>query len=215
MESLAARSALLDYFVRGGSWMWVLLACSVVALAVIIYKLVDLWLAGRGARRVADDVIALVAKGEHEAARERAKKSSTSISVVIASILESSNEAGSTPLQAAQASGSSEVASLEAGLPVLATIANIAPLIGFLGTVSGMIRAFTAIAEHGLGEPGVVAAGIGEALITTASGLIVAIPCFVAYSFFVSRVNGLALGIEQVGTRLANMLAAEGTSDEA
>jgi biopolymer transport protein ExbB len=96
----------------------------------------------------------------------------------------------------------------------LATIANIAPLIGFLGTVSGMIRAFTAIAEAGLGEPGVVAAGIGEALITTASGLIVAIPCFVAYNAFVARVNALALDIDLAGTRIANLVA-RGGEDEA
>jgi len=96
---------------------------------------------------------------------------------------------------------------------VLSTIANVAPLIGFLGTVSGMIRAFTAIAESGLGEPGVVAGGIGEALITTASGLIVAIPCFIAYSYFVARVNGLSLNMEMAGTHLVNLIAGEGSED--
>ncbi len=206
MADIAARSALLDYFVRGGSWMWALLICSVVALAVIIYKIVNLYLAGRGAQALVEDVAKLVEDGETEEARHRLTGSSAAVAAVLRSVIGASEHPGETPLEAAQAAGATELAALEAGLPVLATIANVAPLIGFLGTVSGMIRAFTAIAQAGLGEPGVVAAGIGEALITTASGLIVAIPCFIAYSVFVSRVNGLALGMELAGTRVAKLM---------
>ncbi|MBD3293338.1 MAG: MotA/TolQ/ExbB proton channel family protein [Armatimonadia bacterium] len=205
MEDLAARSALLDYFVRGGPWMWALLICSVVAVAVIIYKIVALWLAGKGADRVVDDVTARVEAGDIDAATQQAEESSTSVGRVLATVL-AAHEGPQSPREAAEASGAEELAHLESGLMTLATIANIAPLIGFLGTVSGMIRAFTAIAEAGLGEPGVVAAGIGEALITTASGLIVAIPCFVAYNALVARVNALALGIELAGTRIANLV---------
>jgi biopolymer transport protein ExbB len=213
MEDLAGRSALLDYFVRGGPWMWALLACSVVAMAVIIYKIFALWLAGRGSERVVEDVTQRVQAGELETARERAGESHTAVGRVLAAVLGSRGTAEG-PREAAEASGSEELAHLESGLMTLATIANIAPLIGFLGTVSGMIRAFTAIAEAGLGEPGVVAAGIGEALITTASGLIVAIPCFVAYNAFVARVNALALDIDLAGTRIANLVA-RGGEDEA
>ena len=205
MEDIAARSALLDYFVRGGPWMWALLACSVIAVAVIIYKIVALWLAGRGAQRVAESVTEHVEAGELDTAQQRASESGTAVARVLQAVL-ASRDSVEGPGEAAEASGAEEMAHLESGLMVLATIANIAPLIGFLGTVSGMIRAFTAIAEAGLGEPGVVAAGIGEALITTASGLIVAIPCFVAYNAFVSRVNGLSLGIELAATRVANLV---------
>jgi len=206
MEDLAAQSGLLDYFVRGGSWMWALLACSVVAFAVIIYKIVALWLAGRGADRVVNDVTERVQAGELDAAAERAGENSAAVARVLQAVLASRGTAHS-PVEAAEAAGSEEMASLESGLMTLATIANIAPLIGFLGTVSGMIRAFTAIAEAGLGEPGVVAAGIGEALITTASGLIVAIPCFIAYNAFLARVNALGLGMELAGARIANLVA--------
>lgn len=209
MEDLAAQSALLDYFVRGGSWMWALLACSVIAVAVIIYKIVALWLAGRGADRVVDEVTERVQAGDLDAAQQTADQSSTAVGRMLHAVLASRGTAQS-PAEAAEASGSEEMASLESGLMVLATIANIAPLIGFLGTVSGMIRAFTAIAEAGLGEPGVVAAGIGEALITTASGLIVAIPCFIAYNAFLSRVNALALGMELAGARIATLVARRG-----
>ncbi|HUS80802.1 MAG TPA: MotA/TolQ/ExbB proton channel family protein [Armatimonadota bacterium] len=206
MESLAARSAMIDYFDKGGPWMWALLACSVIALAVIIYKIVGLWLAGRGVSGLVDEVARLVESGDQSAAARRCEESPASVAVVMHSVLAAAESGWETPQEAVQAAGVTQVAALESGLPVLAMIANIAPLIGFLGTVSGMIRAFTAISAHGLGEPGIVAAGIGEALITTAAGLIVAIPCYIAYGSFVARVNGMALAIELAGTRVARLL---------
>lgn len=215
MEGLAGTSALLDYFVRGGSWMWALLACSVMALAVIIYKSVTLWQAGRGARALVDQVAGLMRSGQHEEAARRLAGSSAAVASVLREVLAAARTNHGTPLQAAEVAGTEEMAVLESGLPVLATIANIAPLIGFLGTVSGMIRAFTAISVHGLGEPGVVAAGIGEALITTAGGLIVAIPCWIAYGALAARVGRLALGIETAATRMASLLMGEGGGDEA
>jgi len=209
MAGLSSTPALVDYFVRGGSWMWALLACSIIALAVIILKSITLWLAGRGSGSLIDDVVALVRAGNTEKAVRRSEASPASVSAVLTSPLAAAQSGYIPPREAAEATGAEELASLESGLGVLSTIAQIAPLIGFLGTVSGMIRAFTAIAEYGLGEPGVVAAGIGEALITTASGLIVAIPCFIAYSIFASRVNGLALTMEVAGSRLASMLSGD------
>jgi len=206
MTSLIANSGLINYFDKGGAWMWALLACSVIGLAVIIYKLVWLWLAGRGAEGLVRATTDLVERGERVQARDLCDQSHVAVAQVMHSVLEAAEVGHEAPRDAALSAGAAQVAELESGLPVLSTIANIAPLIGFLGTVSGMIRAFTAIAEHGMGEPGVVAAGIGEALITTASGLIVAIPCFIAYSFFVARVNGMALTLELAGSRLANLL---------
>jgi biopolymer transport protein ExbB len=89
-----------------------------------------------------------------------------------------------------------ELAALERGLPVLATIAMIAPLLGFLGTVTGMINSFEALAAVGLNNPAAVASGISEALITTAAGLIIAIPVQMAYNYFVARVNGTIRDME-------------------
>jgi biopolymer transport protein ExbB len=91
---------------------------------------------------------------------------------------------------------------LERGLTVLATIANVAPLLGFLGTVTGMIKSFDALAEAGLSNPGLVAVGIKEALYTTAAGLFIAIPTQIAYNFFMSRINRFVRDIETA----ANML---------
>ena len=89
-----------------------------------------------------------------------------------------------------------EMGRLERNLVWLATIANVSPLLGFFGTVAGMIKSFDALAEAGLSNPGLVAAGISEALITTAAGLAVAIPAQLAYNFFMSRINKFVRDIE-------------------
>ena len=95
-----------------------------------------------------------------------------------------------------EAASAHELSRLERGLSVLATVSNIAPLLGFLGTVSGMINSFDALARAGLSNPGLVAKGISEALITTATGLAVAIPMLVAYNYFTSRVSKFVLEME-------------------
>lgn len=89
-----------------------------------------------------------------------------------------------------------QLSKLERGLWILASVANIAPLFGFLGTVTGMISAFGALAEVGLGNPKAVAAGISEALITTAYGLFIALPVQAAYNYFTSRIGSFALDME-------------------
>jgi len=104
-----------------------------------------------------------------------------------------------------------ELASLESFLPVLQTVGNVAPLLGFLGTVLGMIDAFFAVAKAGLGDPSVISAGIAEALITTAAGLIIAVPAFVFYNYFVARVNGYSLQMERAASHVVNLVGAEGS----
>ena len=95
-----------------------------------------------------------------------------------------------------------EMGRLERWLPFLATVANVAPLLGFLGTTTGMISSFDALAEAGLSDPGAVATGIKEALTTTAAGLAVAIPVQLIYNYFMSRINRFVRDIETS----ANML---------
>ncbi|MEE8348797.1 MAG: MotA/TolQ/ExbB proton channel family protein [Acidobacteriota bacterium] len=95
-----------------------------------------------------------------------------------------------------------ELSKLEKGLWILATVANIAPLFGFLGTVTGMIASFEALAEVGLGNPQAVAGGISEALITTATGLMIALPVQAAYNYFNNRVSTFALDMETSSSML-------------
>jgi biopolymer transport protein ExbB len=95
---------------------------------------------------------------------------------------------------------------LEKGLVWLATVANIAPMLGFLGTVSGMIGAFASIAEAGDVNATIVASGISEALITTATGLAIAIPIQAAHNYFVSRVDRLIIDMEESANDLIDYL---------
>jgi biopolymer transport protein ExbB len=100
------------------------------------------------------------------------------------------------------------VADLERYLVVLATVINIAPMLGFLGTVSGMIGSFTVISESGM-DPQKMAGGISEALITTASGLVIAIPCQIAYNYFTNRVQRFVLDIEESAAHFIEVLAGD------
>jgi len=91
---------------------------------------------------------------------------------------------------------------LERGLMVLSSSANVSPMLGFLGTVAGMIKSFSTLAQAGLSNPGAVAAGISEALITTAAGLTIAIPAQLAYNYFMSRINKFMRDIETASNML-------------
>jgi biopolymer transport protein ExbB len=100
-----------------------------------------------------------------------------------------------------------ELDRLEKRLGALATTANVAPMIGFLGTVSGMIKSFSTLAEQGLSNPAAVAIGISEALITTAAGLIIAIPAQLAYNWFTTKITRFVRDIETASNMLLETFA--------
>jgi biopolymer transport protein ExbB len=103
-------------------------------------------------------------------------------------------------------SGAVEMAFLEKGMVWLSTVANIAPLLGFLGTVSGMINSFEAIAAAGDVEPSIVAGGISEALITTAGGLVIAIPIQAFHNYFVSKIDKIIIDMQEASTQFVEEL---------
>jgi len=206
--------ALVDYFVRGGFWMWPLLICSLLGLAVILYKAYTLWRAGRTDPGLLEQVERLVEQGRTQEAQMRCAASPTPVGELLSAILRAAGRGPQHLREVAEVAGAQQLAVLEYGLPSLGTIATVAPLLGFLGTVSGMIHAFQAIAVRGLGDPGTVASGISEALITTATGLIIAIPCAIGYGYFTSVINGLRLQMETAGTHLLHLLVGEGRAHE-
>ena len=108
--------------------------------------------------------------------------------------------------EAMQDAGHSEVVKLEHNLPILATVAQVAPLMGFLGTVLGMIATFHVIEQVELATPGQLAKGVWEALQATAAGLIVAIPSYVAYNYLVIRLQNLVLDMEKSANAILNLL---------
>jgi biopolymer transport protein ExbB len=108
--------------------------------------------------------------------------------------------------KAIESAGTIEMAFLQRGLIILASIANVAPLLGFLGTVSGMIHAFEAIAAAEQVSAKLVATGISEALITTATGLMIAIPVQLMNNFFISRIDRFVLEMEEASIELVDTL---------
>jgi biopolymer transport protein ExbB len=106
-------------------------------------------------------------------------------------------------------SGRREAIFLSSHLELLGVLASVSPLLGLLGTVSGMINAFGAVAQAGLGNPGLLAGGIGQALLTTAAGLVVAIPVMIIHRLLMGRVETLTADLEDLGADLLEALAAQ------
>lgn len=192
--------ALLQLFADGGIMMYPLVLCSLLALGVIIAKGYTLWVAHRKNEQLLDRISELGTGGELRQAMQVAEETPGPVSAILLAGLRRMTEkhrTGKDVEQAIQTTGAIELGFLERGLVLLATIANVAPLLGFLGTVAGMISAFGAIAEAGQVEATLVASGIKVALITTAAGLLIAVPVNLSYNFFVSRIDKLIVDMEK------------------
>lgn len=189
---------LLQLFKDGGIFMWALLACSILGFAVILVKFVTLQMAKVRTDLLLERVTALARAGRIDDAIELCANTRGPVAAILLTGLHLYEEGRSQHAdRAIEHAGRIEMAFLEKGLVVLATIANIAPLIGFLGTVAGMIIAFGAIAQAGEVEAQLVAGGIKVALITTAAGLVIAIPVNIAHNWFVSQIDGLIIDMRE------------------
>jgi biopolymer transport protein ExbB len=187
----------VEIFNDGGPVMYPLLAFSLLAVIFIIERFFAL-------RRAKINVNEFLAKTRKELIVNRSVKAAIKVCEdyrgPVASILKAGLLKYGQPREDVEKTIENaalyEMGRLEKNLVWLASIANVAPLLGFFGTVAGMIKSFDALAEAGLSNPGLVAAGISEALITTAAGLFVAIPAQLAYNFFMSRINKFVRDIE-------------------
>lgn len=192
--------SLLQLFADGGEFMYPLVLCSLLALGVMIAKAFTLLAAHRKSKMILREVSEFGAKGKLDEAIELAANTPGPVAAILLSGLRRAREqkaSGKDIEKAVKTTGAIELGFLERGLIVLATVSNVAPLLGFLGTVAGMISAFGAIAEAGQVEATLVAGGIKVALITTAAGLVIAIPVNIAYNFFVTRIDKLIQEMEE------------------
>jgi biopolymer transport protein ExbB len=190
----------------GGGMMWFLAATALVGLIVIIWKLVDLTAKASRTRKTLRDVDELVEQGRFGEALRVAEESDSPAGRILAEGLRRSDEGTDRVIKAIENAGMIEMARLERGLVVLATVSTVAPLLGFLGTVWGMILAFQAIELAGEVEATLVAGGIKVALITTASGLAIAIPVSIMHNFFVARIDRLVIDMEESAQRTIDAL---------
>ncbi|MFZ7111548.1 MAG: MotA/TolQ/ExbB proton channel family protein [Desulfatiglandales bacterium] len=181
---------MIDFLSKGGVLVGPILFCSVLALAIFLERLIRFARIRVRGRGLVEAVAQHIKKGERVRAMEVAKESHCSMGRILASALEVQDQGRETMETVIDHATDEEVRFLSRYLSALATIGNIAPLLGLLGTVLGMIKAFMVIQEMGgKVNAAVLAGGIWEAMLTTALGLSVALPTMVAHSYLVSRVD--------------------------
>ncbi len=207
MEKLA-NSGLVTLFHNGGSFMWPLLALSVIGLAVFFERFFTFSKARTNVRKFMGNISGALSKQGIEGAKEVCQQTRGPISAVLHAGLLKAGRGPDAIEKAIQSSGTIEMSFLERGLVVISSVATIGPLLGFLGTVSGMINAFEAIAAADQVNAKVVASGISEALITTAAGLMIAIPAQAAYNYFVAQIDKFTIEMEEASTEMIDTLIA-------
>lgn len=188
--------------------MYALVLCSLVAVGVIIAKAWALTIAHKDTNRILADVQELTRAGEIDQAIQRCTETpgpTAAILLVGLRRLRAGEYREGDLTKAIDTTGTIELGFLERGLVILATVANVAPLMGFLGTVAGMILAFESIAASGDVEPVTVAGGIKVALLTTAAGLTIAIPVNIGYNYFVARIDKLIVNMEESTQKVLNL----------
>ena len=196
----------------GGWMMWPLGACLAIGIIIIIWKLIDLGMTSSRTKKVLHEVDERLAARDIAGATAAARESDTPAGRILLAGLERHGEGSERVMKAIENVGLIQMASLEKGLVWLATIANVAPLLGFLGTVIGMIVAFQNIEAAGEVEATLVAGGIKIALITTAAGLIIAIPMNIMHNYFVSKVDRMVIDMEESAQRMIDTLQEIGAS---
>ncbi|MFA4888586.1 MAG: MotA/TolQ/ExbB proton channel family protein [Candidatus Omnitrophota bacterium] len=201
---------LWQVFLAGGPVMWPILLCSIFALALALEKF---WYLHKISIDTQEFLSRILEKMKHHDTKEALQICENTNSPV-ANILKAGILKYDRPrpqiIEAIEDASLYEVPRIEKNLTALATIAHVSPLLGLLGTVTGMVRCFQTIQAKSTSfhpvSPGDLAGGIWEALLTTVAGLMVAIPTFVVYNYLASRINHFILEMEKVSTELVNFL---------
>ena len=198
---------LLSMFLKGGIIMWPILLCSVLGLAVVIDRYIVLRKAKINIPAFMVRIRGQLKKGDVSGAVSYCMEEKSPVANIIRKGLKKYKLGHERVKEAIENAGTQEVAKLEKGLSVLATVAGIAPLLGFLGTVTGMISAFMRIEDlAGAANPSDLAGGIWEALVTTAFGLIVGIPALAFYNYFLNKVKKLVQDMETVANDVVDVI---------
>ena len=191
-----------------GFMRWPLALCLVIGLVVIMIKFVSLTGKAIKTKKILQDVDELLTQQRIREALELTRDTDAPAANILYAGLERHEEGTDRVMKAIENQGLIEMSKLEKGLVILATLTNIAPLLGFLGTVIGMIIAFESIEAAGEVEATLVAGGIKVALLTTAIGLMIAIPVSIGHNYFVSRIDGLVIDMEESAQKMVDTLHA-------
>lgn len=196
-----------EIFLKGGLIIWFILATSILGLAVVIDRFIVIRRAKINVPAFMIRLRGLIKKNDISGAVSVCMQEKSPIANIIRKGLKKYKFGHNRVKESIENAGKQEVNKLEKGLSILATIAGVAPLLGFLGTVTGMISAFMTIEDlAGSANPSDLAGGIWEALLTTAFGLIVGIPAFAFYNYFVNGVKKLVGDMETVANDVVDTL---------
>jgi biopolymer transport protein ExbB len=198
---------LIDLIIKGGVAMYPIILCSVFVLAIVIERL---WVLRRR-RVIPGDFIQnledLISKKKISEALFMCQGNHSSIARVIFAGLKNAGKGLWLIKEAIEERGSREAVILEKRVGILSTIATLGPLLGLFGTVSGVIKSFNAISIHGSNDPMLLAGGIAEALVATASGLAVAIPALICHRFLKDKANALIFEMEEYSIKIVELLS--------
>ncbi|XKH00616.1 MotA/TolQ/ExbB proton channel family protein [Marinobacter nauticus] len=190
----------------GGILMVPIVACSILALAIILERFWSLRVSRVAPSQSVTELWRWIKKKELNSKKLKALQASSPLGQVLAGGLMNAKHGREIMKESIEQEASQVIHQLERFLNPLGTIATITPLLGLLGTVIGMIKVFAEIQLAGVGDAGNLAGGISEALITTASGLSVAIPALIAHRYFIRRVDELVVNMEQEAIKLVEVV---------
>jgi biopolymer transport protein ExbB len=199
-------SGLGDWYIRGGVFMHPLLGCSLAAAVFIIERIYTLNRARVDTKKLMERVLQALQSEGVDAALKVCEETRGPIAAVLHAGLLRAGYGPDAVKEAIETAGAIEVSFLERGLVVIATVSTVAPMFGFLGTVSGMMSAFAAIAAAEQVSAKIVASGIEQALITTIAGLCIAIPSTMGHSYCIGMIDRFVLEMEEASANLVNEL---------
>jgi biopolymer transport protein ExbB len=193
--------------VKSGGWLMLpIILCSIAVVAICIERYLALNAEKIAPKHLLAEVWEWIKNNQLDARKLRELKISSPLGRILAAGLSNSRHGRDIMKDSIQEAASHVVHDLEHYLNTLGTIAAVAPLFGLLGTVIGMIKVFTAIMLEGSGNAGVLAGGISEALITTASGLSVAIPALIMHRYYLRKIDEIVVTLEQEATKLVDVI---------
>ena len=207
-----------EFMQKGGPIMWPILLCSVIAFAIVIERLLRLRQEQIDTKSFMEQISKSLKRNKVMEALDLCDRTGGPIAAILKAGVLKHDRSRTEIREAIEDASVHELPRLERNLPVLATVAHVAPLLGLLGTVTGLVQAFQVIESKATAlnpvNPGDLAGGIWEALLTTVFGLCVAIPTYVAYNYLVSRVDGFVLDMERSATDLMNILGEKRDENE-
>jgi biopolymer transport protein ExbB len=191
--------------IKAGGWLMLpIIACSIIATAICVERMLALRISKVAPPQLLGEVWGWIKNNQLDANKIRELKQSSPLGLLFAAGLSNARHGREIMKESLEESAAVAVHGMERYLNALGTVAVVAPMLGLIGSVLGIMNVFNEIRFHGTGDPGVLAGGISEALITTASGLLVAVPTTIMHRFFNGRITTLVLMLEQETLKLVD-----------